>query len=119
PLHKRFEHRVPVLGPQFLVGLRGGAQFARGQRRIAHITTVYRPRRTRAGPDAAYRMQTVLTPSQLRGKPAPPPISRHTGPNARQRQSPAVTVRHVSLPASALPRWQRGLTGQNFARVER
>jgi hypothetical protein len=26
------------------MGLRGGAQFARGQRRIGHVTTVYRAR---------------------------------------------------------------------------
>ena len=50
PLHKRFEYRVLVLGPQFFMGLRGGAQFARGQRRIGHVTTVYRARWRQADP---------------------------------------------------------------------
>jgi hypothetical protein len=57
-LHKRFKNRVPVLGPQLLMGLRGGAQFARGQRRIGHITTVYRARWRPTGPGVAYLMHS-------------------------------------------------------------
>ena len=51
PVHERFEHRVPVLGRQFPMSLRSGAQLPRGQRRIGHVTTVYRAPWRQAGPE--------------------------------------------------------------------